>query len=78
MRCITQDEPTTVEHHSYVIAGPTDGEHDYDEPYFEPASEVDGLLKQLRGLDVTSIEEKSLKLVKQDCDQLFITFMGKC
>ena len=34
--------------------------HDYDEPYFEPATEVDLLLEQLRELDVLNIEENSL------------------
>lgn len=46
--------------HCYVL---TDCEHDYDEPYFEPASEFDILLEQLKELSVTNILERSLGLV---------------
>ena len=38
-------------------------EHDYDEPYFEPASEFDTLLEQLKELAVTNIQESSLRSV---------------
>lgn len=41
----------------------SDEEHDYDEPYFEPASEVDTLLEQLKELSVSNILEKSLRSV---------------
>lgn len=46
-------------HHGYTTI---DAEHDYDEPYFEPASEVDALLEQLKELAVSNIPEKSLRL----------------
>ena len=51
----------------YVVTGPTDAEHDYDEPYFEPASEFDTLLEQLKELSVTNIQESSLRSVETFC-----------
>ena len=43
-------------------------EHDYDEPYFEPASEVEDLFHQLMKLDVPNIEEANLKYVHMISD----------
>ena len=37
------------------------GEHDYDEPYFEPACKEDELLSQLQRLGVACVSKKSLK-----------------
>lgn len=51
-------------HQRYIKTGPTSGEHNYDEPYFEPASEFDTLLEQLKELAVTNIQEESLKSVE--------------
>ena len=51
---------TGAEHQCRVS---TDAEHDYDEPYFEPASEFDALLEQLKELGVAGIQEQSLRLV---------------
>ena len=51
-------------HQGYVVTGPIDGEHDYDEPYFEPASEFDILLEQLKELAVTNLQESSLRSVE--------------
>ena len=48
---------------AYVVTGPTGAEHDYDEPYFEPASEFDTLLEQLKELAVTNILKSSLRSV---------------
>ena len=36
-------------------------DHDYDEPYFEPATEVDTLINQLERLEVPTIQQESLK-----------------
>ena len=41
------------------------GEHDYDEPYFEPACKEDELLLQLQKLGVACVSKKSLKYVRQ-------------
>ena len=51
-------------HRGYVMTRPTDAEHDYDEPYFEPASEFDTLLEQLKELAVTNVQESSLRSVE--------------
>ena len=53
-----------VARQAYVATGPTEAEHDYDEPYFEPASEFDTLLEQLKELMVTNIQESSLRSVE--------------
>ena len=50
-------------------------DHDYDEPYFEPATEVDTLINQLERLEVPTIQQESLKYVNnyaicfQDCSK---------
>ena len=51
-------------HQGYVMTRPTDAEHDYDEPYFEPASQFDTLLEQLKELAVTNVQESSLRSVE--------------
>ena len=38
-------------------------EHDYEEPYFEPASEEEGLLLQLKKMSIPMILEKELRQV---------------
>lgn len=38
-----------------------DGEHDYDEPYFQPADEEEDLLQQLHKLAVPNIASKCLR-----------------
>ena len=38
-------------------------DHDYDEPYFEPACTKETLLKQLKSLGVPEIAKETLKLV---------------
>ena len=38
-------------------------DHDYDEPYFEPACTEDTLLTQLKSLSVPLIAKETLKLV---------------
>ena len=43
------------------VAGGGEEEHDYDEPYFEPASEVEDLMHQLSRLNIHSIQDDALK-----------------
>ena len=33
-------------------------DHDYEEPYFEPASEEEGLLQQLRKMSIPMVDEE--------------------
>jgi hypothetical protein len=33
------------------------GEHDYEEPYFEPASEEEGVLQQLQKMSIPVVDE---------------------
>ena len=44
-----------------------DIDHDYDEPYFEPATEEEAILEQLCKLAIPTIEEESLEYV---CNRL--------
>ena len=39
----------------------TDTDHDYSEPYFEPASEVEDLLHQFTKLEIPNFKSKSLR-----------------
>lgn len=46
----------------YYLLGRRGSEHDYEEPYFEPASKEEDLLQQLIKLSIPIIlEEKDLK-----------------
>ena len=66
MSCL-RDEGAAPHDQAYVVTGPIDAEHDYDEPYFEPASEFDTLLEQLKELAVINIQESSLRSVEKSC-----------
>ena len=46
----------------YFLLEPQVGDYDYEEPYFEPASEEEELLQQLNKMSIPFIdEEKELK-----------------
>ena len=73
----TQDTPTkkSKEEHTYsLLTNPNDKtcdstgatayeDHDYDEPYFEPACTEETLLTQLKSLGVPLIAKETLKLI---------------
>ena len=58
------------EKHTYsLLTDPSEGEstkfedHDYDEPYFEPACTEEMLLTQLKSLNVSLLSKDNLRLV---------------
>ena len=42
-----------------------ENDHDYEEPYFEPASEEEGLLLQLKKMSIPMIPDKELRQVRK-------------
>ena len=60
---LSEEEPVQElpSHHGDVMMAFDN--HDYDEPYFEPASKEEGLLLQLKELGIPIISSESIKYV---------------